>query len=117
LNRGITYYNLGQYSKAVDDYEKALVYDPNDHMAYYNKGNARLMLKDYKLAIDDYTDAIGVNGKFAKAFYGLGLAYVYSDNPEEGCLALEKAEEMGYAEAAAVIKENCQNIKETIIPD
>ncbi|OEU82092.1 MAG: hypothetical protein BA865_06840 [Desulfobacterales bacterium S5133MH4] len=47
-NRGLAYYSLEDYDKAIDDYTKA---------------------------IDDYTKAIGLRLDFADAYYNRGLAY------------------------------------------
>ena len=38
--RGIAYYSLGEYQRAVRDYSKAIELDPNDAVAYNNRSLA-----------------------------------------------------------------------------
>jgi tetratricopeptide (TPR) repeat protein len=56
--RGYAYYNLKQYSNAVDDYTKALWFDRDAAMPYLLRGSAYYDLKQYSKAIDDYTEFI-----------------------------------------------------------
>ena len=37
-NRGFTYYDLGQYERAIQDFGDAIRIDPLDAQAYYNRG-------------------------------------------------------------------------------
>ena len=56
--RGYAYYNLKQYSNAVDDYTKALWFDRDAAMPYLLRGIAYYDLKQYSKAIGDYTEFI-----------------------------------------------------------
>jgi Tfp pilus assembly protein PilF len=40
LNRGQTYLELGEYEKAIQEYDKAIQLDPNYALAYHHRGNA-----------------------------------------------------------------------------
>ena len=71
--RGL-YYNAGNASYLMQDYEKAqeyydftLVADPAYTNAYLNRANTKVQLKDYKKAIDDYTLYISMNPETAQA--------------------------------------------------
>ena len=48
---------------------------PRDAEAYKNRGNAYLAKADLDRAIADYTKAIEIDQKYAKAYYGRGIAY------------------------------------------
>ncbi len=56
--RGIAYYNLKLYEKAVQIYSNGLKKIPNNTLALQFRGNAYLELKDYANAIADYNNAI-----------------------------------------------------------
>ena len=43
-------------------------------MLIYNRGSAKVSLKDYYGAISDYTKAIEINPNDAKAYYNRGIA-------------------------------------------
>jgi tetratricopeptide (TPR) repeat protein len=47
-----------QYKEAINDYALALKVDPENKIAYWNRGAAYHAHKDYELAADDYTKAI-----------------------------------------------------------
>ena len=40
FNRGFTYGKLGEYEKAIQEYDKAIQLDPNYALAYHHRGNA-----------------------------------------------------------------------------
>jgi tetratricopeptide (TPR) repeat protein len=52
-NRGVTWYEMGQYSRAIQDYDEAIKLNPNFAQAVFNRGNAYDSERDYDHAIDD----------------------------------------------------------------
>ena len=56
-NRGLAYYNLGQYQKAVEDYDEAIRLKPDYPHAYYNRGTAYFNLGNNSLACSDFQKA------------------------------------------------------------
>ncbi len=40
FDRGQTYLELGEYEKAIQEYDKAIQLDPNYALAYHHRGNA-----------------------------------------------------------------------------
>ena len=71
----LTYYELKQYEKAIEDYNKAIELNPNDAEVYTNRGNPYYKLKRYEKAIEDYSKAIKLNPNDAVAYYNRGNAY------------------------------------------
>ena len=61
-------------------------------------------LQDYNAAIALYTQAIGINKKFAEAYYNRGLTYIYLGETQKGVADLSKAGELGLYEAYNLIK-------------
>ena len=67
-DQGMTYLEQGDYRKAIDAFDEAIKLDPQDAIAYYNRGVAyysrdrseqvRGGLDLYQLAIEDFNDAI-----------------------------------------------------------
>lgn len=56
--RGNFYYTKGLTEKAVEEYDKALKYNPNESWAYYQKAMAYATAKDYVQRIDNMNKAV-----------------------------------------------------------
>ena len=65
---------MGQHSAAILDYDAAIRLDPNDALAYVNRGYAKHQLRQYFAAIADYNKAIDLDSNDAHAYFGRGLA-------------------------------------------
>ena len=60
---------------AIQDYDMAIQLDPNDAMAYANRGIAYDELGEDQLAIHDFDKAIQLNPNYTKAYFERGSAY------------------------------------------
>jgi lipoprotein NlpI len=81
LDRGITRVQVPGRG-TVYDYDQAIRLNPNDHIAYYHRGNARFDLKNYQGAVSDYSQAISFRDTFAYAYYNRGVARENLGDPE-----------------------------------
>jgi len=75
INSGNTYYDKGDYDRAIVDYTQAIKLDPNYNDAYYNRGNAYFDKGDYNRAIVDYTQVIKLDPNNDDAYYNRGNTY------------------------------------------
>ncbi len=74
-NRGIAYFDLGEYALAIENYDQALRIDATDTDYYNNRGNAYANLDEYARAILDYDQAVRIDPGNAIAYNGRGAAY------------------------------------------
>ena len=65
-----------KYQRIIDDYNKALIINPQFALAYLNRGLAYFSQGDYQRAIDDYNKALKINPQSALAYSNRGLAYL-----------------------------------------
>lgn len=63
-----------EYENAIIYYNKAIELNPDDAIAYNNRGCAKVDLKDYTGAIEDYNKAIQLNPDKDKAYRNRGDA-------------------------------------------
>ena len=75
FNRGLAYYDKGQYDQAISEYSKALEINPRYALAYNDRGNAYQSKGQNGQAISDYSKAIELNPKDHKAYNNRGIAY------------------------------------------
>jgi tetratricopeptide (TPR) repeat protein len=64
-DRGIAYYNKGDYDKAIADYTEAIRLDPKFAIAYKNRSLAYKAKGKYDLALADYAQAVKLDPKLA----------------------------------------------------
>ena len=75
-NRGVAFHELGDYRRAIQDYDTGLRYQPADaHIDYTNRGRAYFELNEYGQAINDFNTALSLNPGFAEAHFERGRAY------------------------------------------
>ncbi len=60
--RGIAYTKLGEYRRAIEDYDQALRLDPGYAIAYNNRGDVYNELDDYERAAKDWEQSIRIDG-------------------------------------------------------
>jgi tetratricopeptide (TPR) repeat protein len=74
-NRGIGYFDQGEFDRAIADYNRALTLNPKSAAASNNRGNAYSAKHDYDRAIADYNEAIMLDPKYAAPYNGRGNVY------------------------------------------
>ena len=89
----LVYY--AKYSEAIDKYNEAIKYNPDNFEAYYYRGNARVSLRLYKEAEEDYTKAIKINPQYADAFANRGQIKFYQGDKDGACEDWLMAEKLG----------------------
>ena len=75
-NRGVAYFGLRQYDRALRDYSQAIALKPDYAEALNNRGNAYNGLGQYARAVADLDRAVALRPGYAHAFYNRGNAYV-----------------------------------------
>jgi tetratricopeptide (TPR) repeat protein len=89
----------GEFSAAIEAYNKAIEWNPKNDLAFFNRAVAKHNLKDYKGAILDYTKAIQLSQNYANAFYGRGVCWGSIGEIDKACIDLNKAALLGSKEA------------------
>ena len=78
IDRGNGYQDSGEYDRAIQDYDQAILLEPDSALAYYDRGNAHDSKGEYDRAIADYDLVIQLapEGDHAYyAYYGRGYAH------------------------------------------
>lgn len=74
-NLGIAYWALGEKTKSLEHYSKAIQIDPKNAESVYARGVCYHFLNEPDKAISDYTKTIELNPVYDKAYYSRGLLY------------------------------------------
>jgi tetratricopeptide (TPR) repeat protein len=85
---------LKQYERAIADYDKAIALEPEDAVAYYNRGVSYLVLEQYERAIEDYDKAIELKPDYADAYNNRGLSYSLIKETQRALFDYDKAIEI-----------------------
>ena len=93
VEKGIEYFSLSQYEKAIKSYDKAIRLNPKTANAYNKRGVAYQALGQYDKAIQDYDEAIRLHPENASAYHNRGLAYEALGNSLQAEQDLAKSKE------------------------
>ena len=74
-NLGSVYQKMGQYDKAMENFDKALSLDQGDYLAYLNRGSIFDKLGRLDNAIESYNKAIMLHPNAYEAYFNRGLTY------------------------------------------
>jgi tetratricopeptide (TPR) repeat protein len=100
-NRGLAYFDLGNYPQAIPDFDRAIEINPRFGEAYNNRGTAYGSLGNYPQAIADFDRAIELNPRYGKAYYNRGAACLGLANYPQAIADFDRAIELNprYGEA------------------
>ena len=100
--RGLPVDLLGKMlDRAIQGFDQAIQFDPDNARAYYGRGGAYLVKGDNDRAITDYDQAIQLDPKYAKAYYGRGNAHMHKGDNERAITDYDQAIQLDPKFAAA----------------
>ena len=91
VETGNRYYFNGNYDSAVYSYTQAIELNPQNTIAYRNRGSAYANLHEYNRAANDFSKAIELNPNNESAYIGRGAAYIYLQEYNKAIADLTKA--------------------------
>ncbi|WP_299121366.1 tetratricopeptide repeat protein [uncultured Tenacibaculum sp.] len=90
-NSGLLKSHLSKYNEAIKDYNKAIEMDPNNDLAFNNRGYTYNILEDYEKGLKDFEKAILLNSNFAYALNNRGFSKIKLGDKKEGFEDLKKS--------------------------
>ena len=69
-HRGMAYFGLSDYPRAIRDFSKSINYDPENLRCYNNRALTFRVLKRYDQSLEDYDRSIAVNPSQIDGFWG-----------------------------------------------
>ena len=93
-NRGIAYFNKGDFDRAIVDFSEAIELNPDDAVAYNNRGGIYYLKEEYESAIADFSKAIELNPGYAIAYNNRGVAYYLKKEYESAIVDFSEAIEL-----------------------
>lgn len=73
VNEGNAKYEIDDFKGAIQDYDNAIKFNPNNSKAYFNRGLSKEARNDHEGALKDFDKGIELDPKNARAYYDRGL--------------------------------------------
>ena len=100
--------NWNHYA-ALEDYSKALIIAPNNHLLFYNRGLTYADLQLLTQAINDFDSSIKIKPDFGPAYGDRGMAFYDLDQKDKACSDFKKAGDLEYKPAVSWINDPKRN--------
>jgi superkiller protein 3 len=104
LDLGGLFATYGNYTAAVEAYQKALELNPNFHQAYFDLGLAYMEMKKLDQALEQINKAISLSPGVAHYYYGRGRVMLLSGQSVKANEDFQKAADMGDRDAKAYLQ-------------
>lgn len=102
IDEGLSYFNKGEYTQAIDCFQKLLQINPRDGYAYNNIGCAYLSLKKYQHAVESFRKAVEFEPMDSKSWSNMGLAHRELSEYKEAFECYRKAVELNPQDSIAL---------------
>lgn len=93
-HRGNSYFDKGNYEKAIENYNMAIILNPHFSEAYFSRALAYYYLKNYDRAISDYKKALELDPNNPVIYNNLGDAYYRKQDFDTAIEMYDKAIEL-----------------------
>lgn len=90
-HRGNAYYEKGDFDKAIENYNMAIVLNPNFSEAYFNRGLSYYNKKDFDKSIADYTHSAELDPRNAVIYNNRGDAFYRKQDFDKAIIDYDKA--------------------------
>jgi len=90
-HKGNTAYEKGDYQKAIENYNMAIILNPTFSEAYFNRGLCYYNLKNFDKAITDYTKSAELDPKNAVIYNNRGDAFYRKQDFDKAIVDYDKA--------------------------
>lgn len=111
LGRAQTFFKSGNFEAAIRDYNIFISQNPSSkHLAdiYYNRGLAKIKLKDYEGALEDFNQVLKIQENDVKALVNRGYILYQKNEIRPACNDWVKAKNLGNEKAIRNANRACQ---------
>ena len=105
-NRAIQFRKIGQYDRAVEDYDRALALQPDDAGTYDNRGIAYVLMGDYERGLQDFDKAIELQPREVSAYFNRALTHERMGHLEKAFADIQHVLKLGL-KSGAVYRARC----------
>ena len=84
----------GEFTSAVNDYNKSLELKADNPIAYVNRGKAHYNLRSYDLSVKDFDKAVELNPKDSVAYFNRGVSYEKLGDRKKAVADYQKAADL-----------------------
>lgn len=105
LDQGGLFATYGNYTAAIEAYQKVLTFDPQNAEAYFDIGVAYGELDEFDSALLHINKAIALDPGQGRYYYGRAWVYLISGRSDKALDDFKKAAEMGDPDAIVYLEQ------------
>jgi len=109
LNRGKALLRLNQYAQARSDFIKVMQLNSEKQEAIYLIGNSFYYEKNYSDAVGFYEQYLSIDKTYENVWFNAAMAYFNLSEKAKACGYLEKAHQLGMAQAGEMLEKHCNS--------
>ena len=91
IGHAVSQFNVGDYTGAIDAFDRIIRTDPETAITYLYRGNAFYYLDQYRQAVDDFDDAIERDPTLAMAYNNRAICFYDTGQYEDAIADLHEA--------------------------
>jgi len=107
LGRGISYFNLLEYDRALSDLSSAIEMNDTLAGAYHSRALVNYEMHDYAEAVEDFLKALNYSKGNSVLFFNLGMSYYRLNEKSKACPYFHKACTLGNNSACRMALMEC----------
>lgn len=107
LNRGMAYFNIGDFELAEADFDQVISTDSRNAAAYHGKGMVKYELAMYEEAVSEFQKSLKIDEENAISHYNMAMSYFRLHENENACYHFNKACSLGLRNACRLLMMEC----------
>jgi tetratricopeptide (TPR) repeat protein len=107
LNRGMSYFNNGDFELAEADFDQVISLDSKNAAAYHGKGMVKYDAGNYDDAVAEFTKSLKIDDSNPIVHFNMAMSYFRLNESDNACYHFNKSCALGHRNACRLLMMEC----------